>query len=327
MSTLSPLLFLKYLVEGQASAEVTHNDALNVLDSFVQMSVKSRTTSAQPGSAINGDRYLLPSSGVTGAQWAGNDGKIAYYYGGWLFFTPREGFRLWVEDQNVMYVYDGAAWQVVWSGPDFVENRRMIQHVGNVGATTLTSIGQAAPTLVHNAIANADDALGPWIKQSTSNVSNNRASIKTPAEFRRDWLADVVFFVQVPATITNIRIMVGVFDAANAPPTSDAPTGDYATFRYSTAVDGTAFWRVGTGNNSTSTFTVTTRPIAASTSYVMRVRLLSDRVEFYVDDVLALSTTATMPTATVLLSAVQSTETLNAAIKDQYFGHVSISQK
>lgn len=104
----SPQLGITYLESQQASAEVTFNEAINKLEAVTQLSIKDRDLTAPPGSPANGDRYLVKAT-ATGA-WAGQEGKIAIYYTGWIFLTPKEGWRMWVDDENVTVVYDGSAW-------------------------------------------------------------------------------------------------------------------------------------------------------------------------------------------------------------------------
>lgn len=74
-----------------------------------QQNVKDKDLATPPGSPAEGDRYIVATGG-TGA-WAGQDGKIAYYFtAAWVFDTPTEGFRLWIEDENKFYHHDGTAW-------------------------------------------------------------------------------------------------------------------------------------------------------------------------------------------------------------------------
>lgn len=51
----------------------------------------------------------------TGA-WSGHDGEIAFYASGWLFITVKEGFVFWVEDENVLLVYNGSSYQTIGTG-------------------------------------------------------------------------------------------------------------------------------------------------------------------------------------------------------------------
>jgi hypothetical protein len=107
MATTAQLSLTK-LVEGQASAEVTINDALNKLDATIQLAVKDRDLTAPPGSPAEGDRYIVAAS-ATG-DWSGQDGNVAVYLTGWTFITAKEGFRAWVDDENRFVTYDGSAW-------------------------------------------------------------------------------------------------------------------------------------------------------------------------------------------------------------------------
>lgn len=76
-----------------------------------QDSVLDKDLTAPPGGETTGDRYIVGGS-ATGA-WVGQDDSIAEYNGaGWDFTVPNEGFTTRAEDENVLYVYDGAAWGV-----------------------------------------------------------------------------------------------------------------------------------------------------------------------------------------------------------------------
>lgn len=111
----SPALELPYILPAQAQKHVTHNEAIDWLDTLVQMSVFSRSLTAPPTSPASGDRYLVALN-ATGA-WTGQDGALALYLdGAWLFRTPREGWRAWVADEQVLLLRDQAAWQVVFGG-------------------------------------------------------------------------------------------------------------------------------------------------------------------------------------------------------------------
>lgn len=89
----------------------TQNDTnLKLLDALVLIEVLSATTTAQPGSPTAGDRYIVPSS-ATGADWSGQDGKIALYDGtNWQFFTANEGWEIRADDSKQVWVYDSSAW-------------------------------------------------------------------------------------------------------------------------------------------------------------------------------------------------------------------------
>ncbi|MBY0565489.1 MAG: DUF2793 domain-containing protein [Hyphomonadaceae bacterium] len=104
-------LSIAYLQDGQAQKHVTVNEALKKLDALVQLAVVSATTSAQPGSPVDGQAYILPA-GKTGAQWgAMTNLAIAYYVdGAWMELAPREGWRAYVKDTDLFLGYTGSAW-------------------------------------------------------------------------------------------------------------------------------------------------------------------------------------------------------------------------
>ena len=117
MSDATTHLLLPYILAAQAQKHVTHNEALRILDGLVQLSVLDRDLTAPPGTPADGDRYLV-ASGATG-DWVGWDLNIALWTdGAWLRLPPRTGWRTWVEDEALLLVWTGAAWEVVGEPSD-----------------------------------------------------------------------------------------------------------------------------------------------------------------------------------------------------------------
>ena len=117
MSDATTHLLLPYILAAQAQKHVTHNEALRILDGLVQLSVIDRDLTAPPGSPADGDRYIV-ASGAT-SDWAGWDLNIALWTdGAWLRLPTRTGWRTWVEDEAVLLVWTGAAWEVVGEPSD-----------------------------------------------------------------------------------------------------------------------------------------------------------------------------------------------------------------
>jgi hypothetical protein len=80
-----------------------------------QESVLDKDLSTPPGGPGVGDRYIVNPTG-TGA-WAGHDNEIAEWDGSvWVFSVPDNGTVAKVEDENLWYMSDGAAWSV-WNLP------------------------------------------------------------------------------------------------------------------------------------------------------------------------------------------------------------------
>lgn len=82
-----------------------------------QESVLDKDLATPPVTPLTGDRYIVASSG-TGA-WLGKDDQIAEWDGtAWVFSIPNEGFATRVEDENILYIYDGASWASFGSAVD-----------------------------------------------------------------------------------------------------------------------------------------------------------------------------------------------------------------
>lgn len=76
-----------------------------------QIPVIDRDLATPPGSPSDGDTYIVAASGT--GDWSGEDGNIAYYDGTnteWKFLTPAEGWRAYVQDENVWLFHNGSAW-------------------------------------------------------------------------------------------------------------------------------------------------------------------------------------------------------------------------
>ena len=123
MSDTTTNLLLPYILAAQAQKHVTHNEALRRLDGLVQLSVLDRDLTAPPGSPADSDRYIV-GSGATG-DWAGWDLNVAMFTdGAWLRLPPRTGWRVWVEDEELLLVYDGTGW--VGTTPSSLQNLALL---------------------------------------------------------------------------------------------------------------------------------------------------------------------------------------------------------
>ncbi len=102
-------LTMPFIEAAQAQKHVTHNAALQVLDAVVMLSVLDRDLATPPVTPSDGDRYLIASSAA--GSWSGNDGKIAAWQdGAWAFHSPKEGWLVWIADEDIFLIFDGASW-------------------------------------------------------------------------------------------------------------------------------------------------------------------------------------------------------------------------
>jgi hypothetical protein len=85
--------------------------ATAILNLDWQNSVKDKDLITSPAGIV-GDRYII--NGI-GGDWS--DGTIndisEYTASGWTFKTPNEGYALWIDDEDKVYIYDGASWDPI----------------------------------------------------------------------------------------------------------------------------------------------------------------------------------------------------------------------
>lgn len=102
---------LPLLTAGQAQKEMTHNEALAVLDLLQGASVVAVGLDAPPAAPVAGQCWIVGAA--PGGAWAGHGGALAgWTAGGWRFAAPREGMTAWSEADGAFAIRAGGAWQV-----------------------------------------------------------------------------------------------------------------------------------------------------------------------------------------------------------------------
>ena len=124
----TPRLAMPLLQAGQAQKEMTHNEALALLDLAVQGAVIGVGETVPPAAPQQGQCWIL------GAQpeglWIGHADAVAgWTSGGWRFLSPRDGMRFWVSATAGFASFSGGEWRLGEShGKVFIEG---IQVVGS----------------------------------------------------------------------------------------------------------------------------------------------------------------------------------------------------
>lgn len=165
----TPKLLMPELSVGQAGKELTHNQALAILDQLTQATVVDKDLAAPPGSPANGAMYI-PAASATGA-WSGQSGKLAVWLtsvAAWTFINPADGWSVWVADEALRYERKAGAWI----------DQRAVLGVGPGNSPTFTALtlsnGQIAfpATQVPSADANTLDDYeeGTWTPTLTFSV-------------------------------------------------------------------------------------------------------------------------------------------------------------
>ncbi len=94
MSDTTTRLNLPFIIAGQAQKEVSHNEALMLIDTIVQPVVVEVAPSTQPVAPVVGQCWIV-GAGATGL-WAGRGDQMACWTdGGWRFVAPFSGMTIW----------------------------------------------------------------------------------------------------------------------------------------------------------------------------------------------------------------------------------------
>ncbi len=147
---------------AQAQKHVTVNEALARMDAIAQMRLIDIDVLSPP-TALDGAAYGVGVAATGG--WAGQDGDIAIFSnGGWVFLTPKIGWKAWNETTAAEMLYDGVDWQpdalaVSGGGAATICKIAELVHVvgGGSSSTTATMIPKNA--MVYGITARVEVAL------------------------------------------------------------------------------------------------------------------------------------------------------------------------
>lgn len=104
-------LGLPLLQAGQAQKELTHNEALTLLDFAVQAVVEAVGLDAPPATPAPGECWIVGAT--PGAAWTGQANAIAGWSdGGWRFVPAFAGMTAWSRADAALARFDGDAWSV-----------------------------------------------------------------------------------------------------------------------------------------------------------------------------------------------------------------------
>ncbi len=172
--TDTPHLGLPFIDGSQAQKHVTHNEALRILDSVVQIGVLDTDRTAPPSSPAEGDRHIV-ASGATGA-WAGHADAVAVREdGAWRFFNPKAGWCAWSDADGLLLVYDGTSWTEVTGSGAMSGSVSLLGVNDTASAPNLLTVKSNAA--LFDAIAVADSGSGDMRLQISKEAVANTASV------------------------------------------------------------------------------------------------------------------------------------------------------
>jgi hypothetical protein len=104
-------LALPQLAMAQAQKEMTHNEALVLLDAAVQAVVVAVAPPALPSAPVPGQCWIVGAG--AGGEWAGHEGALAVWTaGGWRFIAPFEGMAVWSLADSATAVRTDGEWAI-----------------------------------------------------------------------------------------------------------------------------------------------------------------------------------------------------------------------
>ena len=108
--TNTPRLNLPFLYSGQAQKELTHNEALHLLDVLVQPVVQSIEQDEALPAAKPGELYIVGPNPKN--EFIGHNNKIAQKQeAGWRFIGPLKWLQVTLETDGSQHRFDGNSWQ------------------------------------------------------------------------------------------------------------------------------------------------------------------------------------------------------------------------
>ncbi|PKP87006.1 MAG: hypothetical protein CVT78_07600 [Alphaproteobacteria bacterium HGW-Alphaproteobacteria-17] len=106
---MTPRHALPLLAVAQAQKEMTHNEALVLIDALLHAAVEGGPANDPPAEPAPGQCWLVGAA-PTG-DWTGQAQAIAVRTaGGWRFAAPRPGTGVWHIGDGTWLRFDGAEW-------------------------------------------------------------------------------------------------------------------------------------------------------------------------------------------------------------------------
>ena len=114
-------LKLPLLIPNQSQKEITHNEALIIIDNILQNGIIDKDLTTPPENPNTNDMYIVGEGAI--GKWEGKDNYLVFYDNGWRFIEPREGFTFWINDEDKLYTYNGSKWiATIQVGADIENN-------------------------------------------------------------------------------------------------------------------------------------------------------------------------------------------------------------
>lgn len=172
MPDTSPRLALPYLMPSQAQKHVTHNEALRLIDTLVQLSVEALDAITPPALPTSGAVWALGDA-PTG-DWAGQDQTLALWdEGAWQFTPLQDGWCAVLRSAGTLHLRTGGAWSMLAASD--------LDNLAGVGIGTMSD-GTNRLAVASDASLFSHDGTGHQIK-----INKNTAADTASMLFQTAW--------------------------------------------------------------------------------------------------------------------------------------------
>lgn len=111
MSEITPRFAIPNIMVSQAHKEITHNEALAIIDGLLHLSVIDSASSPPTLTISDAGKCWLVVAPGSGA-WTGKENRLASWNGsGWRFVEPVEGMAIWNSQNNSELRFSGSEWR------------------------------------------------------------------------------------------------------------------------------------------------------------------------------------------------------------------------
>lgn len=139
---LTPNFAMPLLFAAQAQKEITHNEALVIVDALLAGCVEAVAADPAALDPSDGDLWIVGPSPV--GAWAGRAGQIAVFTaGGWRFVPAVNGMRVYDRDGGVMRTFNGS----IWPAPPAIADSSGGATVDTEARATLAAVLSALRTI------------------------------------------------------------------------------------------------------------------------------------------------------------------------------------
>lgn len=128
---------------SQAQKHITVNESLARLDAVAQMRIVEAGLIAPPATPLDGEAYVVGASAI--GEWAGHDTSLAVFSnGGWVYLTPKTGWKARNEALAADMIFDGVDWQVnavavSTGGAASLQHVIELDHIVSAGVNSITT--------------------------------------------------------------------------------------------------------------------------------------------------------------------------------------------